>query len=317
MAIMWSQSLTPWTDPNGDPYSGAKAFFFDAGTTTPRTVYRDGALGQAHDHPVVANAVGMFPAIFLPAGDYRVRITTAADVTIWDVDDITTPIITEGGGGGGDTPVELLFRTGDYKFRHGTGTQSGWVRANGRTIGSGSSGATERANADCEDLFTFLWNQDSTLVVSGGRGANAASDWAGGKNIALPDMRLRALIGMKSMGASASTLFDAVGFDGGETGDTLGATSGAATVTLEIVHMPPHDHGGQVGPAGSHAHTVTTPITTDPGPGFASADGVTTRSGSQVTSTAPNHQHPISSQGGGAGHANVQPSAVATCYLKL
>lgn len=317
MAILWAQSLTPWIDENGDPRSGAKAYFFDAGTTTPRTVYRDGALGQAHDHPVVANAAGMFPAIFLPAGDYRVRITTANDVTIWDVDGITTPIITEGGGGGGDTPVELLARTGDYKFRHGTGTHSGWVRANGRTIGNGSSGGTERANADCEDLFTFLWNQDSTLAVSGGRGANAASDWAGAKSIALPDLRLRGLIGMASMGATLSTLIAASAFDNSEDGDDLGATVGVGEVTLTVGQMPAHDHGGNTGNGGTHSHTVTTPITTAPGPGYASADGVTTTSGSQVTSTAPNHQHTIAQQGGGQAHGNVQPSAVATCYLKL
>ena len=61
---------------------------------------------------------------------------------------------------------------------------SGWVRANGRTIGSVTSGGTERANADSEALFLYLWAADASLSVSGGRGANAADDW-GKQEIAL------------------------------------------------------------------------------------------------------------------------------------
>lgn len=318
MAIMWNGSLIPWLDPNGVPYSGAKAYFFNAGTTTPRTVYIDSDLGESQDHPVVANASGMFGAVFLPAGDYRLRITSADDVTIWDIDGISTPIFTDGGGGGGgDTPVELLARTGDYKFRHDTNSHSGWVRAAGRTIGAAASGATERANSDCEALFLHLWHIDATLAVSGGRGANAASDWAAAKRIALPDLRLRGLIGMGAMGATLSTLIAASAFDGGEDAEDLGATVGTGTVVLSVANMPAHDHSGATGDGGVHNHTATTPITTTPGDGFASAAGVNTRSGSQTTSTAPPHTHPIPSQGSGTAHANVQPSAVATCYLKL
>lgn len=320
MAIMWSGSLIPNIDPNGAPYSGMRAYFFDAGTTTPRTVYRDSDLGESHDHPVVANASGQFPAVFLPAGDYRLRLTSQSGVTIWDVDGISTPSTGEsGGGGGGDTPIELLFRTGDYKDRHATGSHSGWVRANGRTIGNASSGATERANADCEALFLHLWTQDATLTVSGGRGANAASDWAASKQIALPDMRLRARIGMAGMGNSNSTLIADNTFDNYPTegGNDLGATVGAGAVTLTTGQLPPHAHTGTALTAGAHAHGVTEPAlgAFPGGAGFSAY--VSTGSANTTTAGAHDHTLSINNTGNGEAHRNVQPSAVVTVYIKL
>lgn len=282
-------------------------------------VYRDSDLGQSHDHPVLANASGMFPAIFLPLSDYRLRITDGNGVTIWDIDGISTPATGDGGGGGGgDTPTELLARTGDYKFRHGTGTHSGWVRAAGRTIGNASSGASERANADCEALFLYLWSEDSTLVVSGGRGGNAASDWAAGKAIALPDIRLRSLIGMASMGNSASTLIAADAFDNSESGDTLGATVGAGAHVLTTQQMPQHSHTASSGSAGLHLHTHAAPGSVVQVP-FGSAYDVNTPGSATNTSASGVHSHEITvnQAGGGLAHPNVQPSAVATCYIKL
>lgn len=319
MAIMWNGSLIPWLDPNGAPYSGAKAYFFDAGTTTPRTVYRDSDLGQSHDHPVVANASGMFPAIFLPSGDYRLRLTDANGVTLWDIDGISTPSTGDsGGGGGGDTPIELLARTGDYKFRHDTGSHSGWVRAAGRTIGNASSGAAERANADCEALFLHLWSIDPTLVVSGGRGANAASDWAASKTIALPDIRLRGLIGMASMGNTVSNLIAATAFDNSENGDTLGATVGAGTHALTTPQLASHSHTASSASAGAHSHSYQAPaniVRVVAGTNydvFSASVGATTS-----TSGAHSHDVTVNAAGSGEGHNNVQPSAVTTCYLKL
>lgn len=319
MAIMWNGSLLPNIDPNGAPYSGLRAYFFDAGTTTPRTVYRDSDLGESHDHPVVANASGKFPAVFLPAGDYRLRIEDASGVTLDDVDGISTPSTGDtGGGGGGDTPVELLARTGDYKFRHGTGSHSGWVRAAGRTIGNASSGAAERASADCEALFLHLWDADSTLTVSGGRGANAASDWAASKTIALPDLRLRGLIGMASMGASASALIAASAFDNSENGDDLGATVGVGAVTLTIAQMPSHSHNATTGNAGAHVHNFSTQeVGGDGNIQGGSGLGRNTVEKPTLSSGAHTHTITVADVGGGAAHTNVQPSAVATCYVKL
>jgi hypothetical protein len=126
--------------------------------------------------------------------------------------------------------------TGDlcHSFRT---SKTGWVPLSGRTIGNGSSGATERANADTSDLFTLLWNNlaNSEAAVSGGRGASAAADFAANKTLTLPDARGRAIIGFDSMGGTdANRVTSAVaGFEG----STLGASGGDQ-------RMQAHSHTG-------------------------------------------------------------------------
>ena len=83
---------------------------------------------------------------------------------------------------------------GEFPFLN---APAGWLKANGQTIGSASSGATSRANADTINLFTLLWDnvanteapiQDSTGAAST-RGASAAADFAANKRFPLPDER--------------------------------------------------------------------------------------------------------------------------------
>lgn len=74
---------------------------------------------------------------------------------------------------------------------------SGWIKANGGTIGNASSGATTRANADTSALFSLLWSefdntalpiQDSSGAAST-RGASAAADFAANKRLPIHDAR--------------------------------------------------------------------------------------------------------------------------------
>lgn len=84
------------TDTNDDPLSGAKLYFYDAGTTDDRTVYQDDALSVAHAQPVVCGSDGLVPAIYVPTGNYRVKGFTSGDSPIsgFDFDDISGPIDT-------------------------------------------------------------------------------------------------------------------------------------------------------------------------------------------------------------------------------
>lgn len=82
----------------------------------------------------------------------------------------------------------------------------GWVLEDGGTIGSASSGATNRANADTLALYTVLWtefsNTELPIQTSGGaatsRGATAAADFAANKRMPLFDARTRFLRGSDS-----------------------------------------------------------------------------------------------------------------------
>lgn len=221
-AKLYNPSPAPVYDTTGALARGAKAYFYAAGTGTPITVYQNGALTTPWTYPVTAGNNGVLPAVYLPYVDYRVRITTSAGGVIFDQDNI------ENQPPQAPTTVaeSRLFGTGYIISRLTGGTLDGFVRMNGRTIGSASSSATERANADCEDLFTYLWNNlgDSIATVSGGRGSNAAVDWAANKTIVVPTMQGRLLSGVDDMGASAANVL--------QVSTTASATDASPTIVV-------------------------------------------------------------------------------------
>lgn len=327
---MWPLSRTREYDVNGDPVIGAQAFFYEVGTTTPQSIYTDADLSIAHDQPVLTDGTGRWPAVYLNSdpGEYRQRVLDDEDAVLFDDDEISVPLsATFTPPEAGDTSEELLARTGDLSFKYRTGAVSGWVRSNGLSIGSASSGATERANADTEDLFTLLWNQDSSLSVSGGRGANAAADWAANKTIALPDLRHRLLAGLGDMGNSNAGRIATSLLDGGDTNITLGGIGGADDVTLSTSQLPAHNHN--VNPPntttstdGAHTHGV--PLVIDFGDTNEVLVGAGAGAGTASTTSGGSHSHDIniaafdsSNTGGGNAHTNLQPTMLVTAYIKL
>jgi hypothetical protein len=68
----------------------AKLTFSRTGTATLQDTYTDADLQVAHTNPVVADAAGVFEPIYLDPTlpDYRVKLTTTADVLIYQVDDV-------------------------------------------------------------------------------------------------------------------------------------------------------------------------------------------------------------------------------------
>lgn len=109
----------------------------------------------------------------------------------------------------------------------GTTPPIGWILLNGGTIGNASSGASNRANADTEELFTLLWNSmaDAQAPVSSGRGVSAAADFAADKTITIPDLRGAAVFGTSGTDPA-----------------THGDSGGAETHTLLTSEIPSHTH---------------------------------------------------------------------------
>jgi hypothetical protein len=125
------------------------------------------------------------------------------------------------------------WATGDIKMRFDSVVESGWLRMDEGTIGDASSGASLRANADCENLFLHLWNKllNTYAPVVGGRGASAAADWAAHKKITLPHVP-----GRSPLAAGAGT---------GLTTRNPGESGGEETHALTSGENGPHVHSGE------------------------------------------------------------------------
>lgn len=226
-AKIWNPYPCPIFDQNDRVAAGAKAYFYQAGTLSPLTVYTDSALTVPHAHPVVANGNGVFAAVYLPYSSYKVRVLTSDETLIFQADGIENEAPPEAGGGGGIVvATEQIFQTGDIIGLLTSGARTGWVRMNAKTIGSAVSGATERANSDTQSLFTFLWNNFSNTdaPVSTGRGGSAAADWAANKTIGIPTMQGYLLAGADDMGGTAANRL--------QRSTTCTATNGSANITV-------------------------------------------------------------------------------------
>jgi len=75
-------------DANFSPVPGGLCYHYVAGTTTPIETYSDVAMTAPHSWPVVALVDGTWPQIYLADGIYKIVIKTAADVTLYTVDNV-------------------------------------------------------------------------------------------------------------------------------------------------------------------------------------------------------------------------------------
>lgn len=230
-------SLVPQFDLSGKIAPGCKLYVIQAGTvSTPQNAYQDSGLTLLQPNPMTCDAAGRLPQWFVADGNIKLRLTDKNGVQIFVQDGLLVVGASSGGGGGSPVDPTTVLTSCDMKVAYGTSVLSGFVRANGRTIGNATSGATERANADTSALFACLYNADANLVVSGGRGASAAADFAANKTIALPDMRGRAMAGLDDMGNTAAGVLTGTNF--GVTPTVLGAKGGAESHSVAQANLP-------------------------------------------------------------------------------
>jgi hypothetical protein len=303
-------SMTQQLDRYGVPLSGCLLYTIQAGTTsTPQNAYKDTALSLVQPNPMVCDSSGRLPQFFLADGQIKIRLLDKLGNPQVVLDNILVIGPSSGGGSGATIDPTTIAATGDLKEAYGTQVITGWVRFNGRTIGNATSGATERANADTQALFLYLWAADPNLTVSGGR-TTAAADYAANKTITLPDGAGRALAGLDDMGAGPKGRLTATYF--GTAATVLGAAGGSQTGSLTSVNqMPPYTPGG-INNSGASA-VPGTPV------------NITVGSGSQawfdtIAGTAALTTQPIfagTPVGASAPFAVASPMLLVTIYIKL
>lgn len=309
----------------GSPLSGGLLYFIQAGTTsTPQNAYQDSALTIPWPNPIILDAAGRVPQFYLADGSIKVRLTDRSGVQQLVADNVLVVGASSGSGAGGVVDPTTVATTGDIKARYGVGTLSGWVRANGRSIGSATSGATERANADTQSLYEYLWGADANLSVSSGRGASANADWTANKTIALPDWRGRAIAGLDDMGNTAASRLTSSYF--GTNATVLGAAGGAEKQTLTTEHMPSHYHTASIyDPSHAHSYTASRNGAAVGYGGGGNAAYTPNATGNYVTNSvftgvrvnSGNGMDTTNSAGGSTAHPIASPMMLATIFIKL
>lgn len=233
-------SMSQQFDEFGEPLSGGLLYIYQAGTVaTPQNAYQDYGLTILQPNPIPLDAAGRIPQFFLADGFIKVRLVDRFGVTQLSADFVLVVGPSSGGGGGGGVDPTTLIQTGmllPYYGKLAPGVLSGFVRANGLTMGNAISGATERANADTQALWTLLYQNDPNLVVSGGRTGNALNDFNAGKTIVIPDLRGRVIGFLDDMGNAAASRLTSTYF--GADAKVLGAVGGDEKFALLVNHIP-------------------------------------------------------------------------------
>lgn len=309
-------SMTQQLDELAHPLIGGKLYLIQAGTTsTPQNCYQDTALTLAYPNPVTLDASGRVPQLFCADGNIKVRLTDRNGVQKLVQDNLLVVGPSGGGGGGGTVDPTTIFKTGAFMQFYGTGNMTGWVRCNGRTIGSATSGSSERANADVQALFEFLWAADPNLAVSTGRGASANADYVANKQLTLPDCRGLALASLDDMGNTARGVFSGSTFSNGNA-TTIGSALGAARRTLTTPNLPPYTPAGSA--SGSSSITIQSAQGYQTGGTFNAHLATGGNLGSSTYNFTVNSTFTGTAQGGtSTPFDTISPYILVTTYLKL
>lgn len=221
--------------------------------------------------------------------------------------EVAVALLRPANAGGTMPPGE--FTTGDAKLTFKTVADPGWILVDDGSIGSADSGATTRANADTEALFTLFWNNMSEtwcpVQDSDGnpvaRGASAAADFAANRRLLIPRSLGRAIA---IAGAGAGLTPRALGeYLGEEMHELTGAETGPHVHTMQSAGTHTHNLVMSMGSGTGEVVTRSVDVTPSPMGGFVSSAGA--------------HTHTIDSAGDGQPHNNMQPSFFMNVMIKL
>lgn len=319
-------NCTNFTNSCGTPLNGGLLYFYQVGTVgTVQNSFQDTGLTLQNPWPLVLDSNGRIPNFYLANGSVHVRLTDANGVVQFDVPSALVVGASGGPNVGNQVDPTTVLSTGDIKSRLTSEFVTGWIKLNAQTIGSATSGATQRANSDTQNLFVYLWNNclDAHCPVVGGRGASGLADFNANKQITTPDLRGRicTAVGLDDMGNSAAgRIFNQnVTSGGGDTVTTPGASGGEALHTMTSADLVAHTHANTLTDP-SHSHVVPV-IAYGGGPPTGSV--AETQGGSIGTATPSTNSATTgitinnASVGSGTPFNQMQPFMLGTCYVKL
>ncbi len=236
----------------------------------------------------------------------------------------------------------------------GASLPTGYVWANGQTIGNASSNATGMADSGTEDLFSNFWGLSSSLFpmftslgVPQARGGSAAADFAANYAITLPDCRERVEAGLGTMGGTTDPNRITTG-GSGIAGSTLGASGGVETFALLTANLAIHNHASgslvgsnhnhayssTTGAGGAHTHTLNGAVDAAQSPpsAYLASHSISTVAISGSIGAVGDHTHSVSgttdnasisitgatdNTGSGTAHQNTQPTIICNKIIKL
>lgn len=152
-------SFTNLIDSNGVPYSSAKVFVLEAGTTTPKTIYSDSALNNTATNPISVSQGGPHDIRYVAAGTYKIVVETGGGDTLgsgttqsrYCKDNVDTGVAV----GSGSLPV----------VSGGTGAANA---ASARTnLGAASSSEVADIATEVAELQDSLTGTDATQLAAG------------------------------------------------------------------------------------------------------------------------------------------------------
>lgn len=215
------------------------------------------------------------------------------------------------------------FRTADVIETYDATLPAGWLWMDGKTIGNATSGATGRANADAQSLFTTLWNSITNTVLpiqdSAGnpstRGLTPAADFSANKRLPIPDRRGKVAAAADNLGGTAAGILTG-NTSQGINGTVLGNGGNPTLLGGEQAHLlilsetPSHDHLLANTDSGAPANLNPTSYITQT---YINQALSYVLAGSNTPPTIGIS----SSVGGGQIHNNVQPTIIANFRIKL
>lgn len=196
-------------DANGVPYAGAKLLYSETGGPTPKATYSDAGLSSPNTDPVVCDANGVVPEVYLLAGRYRRTVTTSANVSLpqFYVDplDASVEMIVSASPPSPAYPF-LEYTDGTSRFRRNA-ANTAWINmglvdsvVSGATVSEQLVGTSTSVSAT-PDSVAALWQRGTdiasaatiSLPATGGRHFNitgtttctAISSAQGGRTVEL------------------------------------------------------------------------------------------------------------------------------------